>query len=429
MHSRTEVSDPTLDRGRRLFANHGYRMILLGATTSSLGDRIYEVALMWYVLQKTGSVLQTGSVPAFSMLAPLTLGIVGGAMADRLPRKQLMLGGDVIRAAIVAGTAVLVAFGALPIWYVYLSAFLLSAVAMVYDPASVAVLPDIVDGQNLAQANAYLSGASRLIQIVGRGVGGVAVAAFGAVWAIGGNSLSFLISAACILIIRFPSQPPNRERALAPKAILQDTADGIRYLTKTRVLRALIIVAVAANLGGGLTTGVVPVLAQRQLGGTAATYGLLLTGMSVGEFAGMLLMGVIGSRIRLGHSLAVSLIVGGAAYVGIALVTSQYLAIALFALEGIAIAVGNVPIRTLLQTSTPSQMRGRIFSGFVAAVNLGSPIAAVAGAALTTRLGIASVYTIAGIVVVIAGAWATYAFKNASPPKSTRQTNHKEAIE
>lgn len=400
---------PTPTR-RNILKLRGYRMIWIGSTASTLGDRIYEIALMWYVLQRTGSALQTGTVPAFSLVGQVTLGLIGGAVADKLSRRKIMIGGDFLRAGIVGATALLASLGILPIWYVYLSAFLLSAIGMFYDPATIAVLPDLVGEENVLQANAYLSGASRFIQIVGRGIGGGAVTVFGEVWAIAGNSMSFAISAACLLLVPFPAQPKHLDNSLSASSILKDTRAGVGYLLKAPVLRALALVAVAANFGGGLTTGIVPVLADRQLGGDATLYGLLLTALSLGEFAGMLLMGAVGPRIPLGRSLAISLISGGAVYVAIASTRLEYLAIALFAIEGLALAVGNLPIRTLLQTSTPSSLRGRVFSGFVAAINLGSPAATALGAALASVVSIAVVYAVAGVLVIAAGAWSLRSF-------------------
>lgn len=127
-----------------VMSHREFRLLWVGATTSALGDRVYEIALMWYVLRTTGSVLETASVEVVRSTALLVFGLFAGTVADRLARRVLMIGGDLVRAGIVLVTAVLVIMYALPLWYVDASTFLLTATGLVYDPASVAMLPGLV---------------------------------------------------------------------------------------------------------------------------------------------------------------------------------------------------------------------------------------------------------------------------------------------
>lgn len=404
-----------------VMSHREFRLLWVGATTSALGDRVYEIALMWYVLRTTGSVLETASVEVVRSTALLVFGLFAGTVADRLARRVLMIGGDLVRAGIVLVTAVLVIMSALPLWYVDASTFLLTATGLVYDPASVAMLPGLVGENRLLQANAYLAGASRLIQFAGRGIGGVAVAAFGAFWGIAGNAASYCVSAVCTFFVKFPPQA-TPDKALAPAAFLRETWRGITFLSRDYTLRSLIIISMAANIGGGLTSGIAPAFADRQLDGNAAIYGFILTALSLGEFAGMSLIGALGNRLSMSRTLAFSLVLGGAIYIFVSLTHSWHLAVMLFALEGFAIAIGNLPIRTLLQTSTPNEIRGRVFSGFITAVNAGSPLATFLGALLAGSFGLPVVYATAGITVTSAGCWAGWRLRQRQPDTNSPDT-------
>lgn len=390
----------------RLLDRRGFPLLWIGSASSSLGDRVYEVGLMWFVLQQTGSVLQTGAVPAFSLIGRSTLGLLGGALADRLPRKHLLVAADIARGAIVALTAILAMQGDVPMPYIYASAFLLSVFSMLYDPASIAALPDIVGEHNLVRANAYLSTTSRLMQILGRGAGGVAIAAFGEASAMAANALSFFISALMIMLMTFPPPDYIPSEPISVRALVADTTSGLKYFLVNKALLAVVFIALFANFGGGLTTGLIPAFAEIRLSGGVALYSALLAALSVGEFIGMLVMGALGSRLPLRRSLAFSVLTSGLLYIALSVTTAPTGALFLFGVQGIALAISNLPIRTLLQTTAATEMRGRVFAAFIAAANVLSPAATALGALLAAWLGIPAVLAISGVLLVASGAAA-----------------------
>ncbi|WP_106505886.1 MFS transporter [Brachybacterium timonense] len=394
------------NRRPRLLDRRGFPLLWVGSATSSLGDRVYEVGLMWFVLQQTGSVLQTGAVPAFSLIGRSTLGLLGGALADRLPRKHILIVADIARGCIVALTAILAMQGDVPMSYIYASAFLLSAFSMLYDPASVAALPDIVGEHNLVRANAYLSTTSRLVQILGRAAGGVAIAAFGEASAMAANAISFFVSALMVLLVTFPPPDYISGGPLSIRTLVADTVSGLKYFLVNRALLAVVLVALFANFSGGLTAGLIPAFAEMHLSGGVALYSALLAALSIGEFIGMLVMGALGARLPLRRSLSFSILASGLIYLALSINVAPGGALFLFGIQGIALAISNLPIRTLLQTTASTEMRGRVFAAFIAAVNALSPAATAIGAVLAAWLGIPAVLAISGVLLMASGAVA-----------------------
>ena len=345
-------------------------------------------------------------MPAFSLIGRSTLGLLGGALADRLPRKHILIVADIARGCIVALTAILAMQGDVPMSYIYASAFLLSAFSMLYDPASVAALPDIVGEHNLVRANAYLSTTSRLVQILGRAAGGVAIAAFGEASAMAANAISFFVSALMVLLVTFPPPDYISGGPLSIRPLVADTVSGLKYFLVNRALLAVVLVALFANFSGGLTAGLIPAFAEMHLSGGVALYSALLAALSIGEFIGMLVMGALGARLPLRRSLSFSILASGLIYLALSINVAPGGALFLFGIQGIALAISNLPIRTLLQTTASTEMRGRVFAAFIAAVNALSPAATAIGAVLAAWLGIPAVLAISGVLLMASGAVA-----------------------
>lgn len=389
----------------RLLRNRSFAFLWSADIISAVGDQFYNLALMWYVLRITGSVLATGLVPAFGFLAQVSLGLVAGALADRWPRKRIMILADTTRACVVLGIGSLALAGAISLWQIYASSFLLTAARLFFGPARSAALPEIVGGESLVQANALMSTTRRSVALAGTALGAAAIVIVGPVLAILANGISFAISALCVAQATFPPSVASRRAALNLQMIVGDVWAGLKFVAHSAILRQLIAVAVVANFGGGLTAGLLPVLAQRQLHGSTKVYGALVTALAIGQLLGSLLMVGRGKRLPLGQSVIWSLFATGAAYVAIAVARLWPLAAVLLGVDGFTSAVANIPIGTLLQLSAPSEARGRVITAFSVLVNLGSPAGVAIGAFGAARLGLPPIYVLAGILIAAGGFW------------------------
>lgn len=391
----------------RPLGNPNFALLWIGTLVSTAGDEIYELALMWYVLQATGSALDTGAVPAFGFAAQLTVGLIAGTVVDRWPRKRIMVAADVCSASLVSISAALALVHVLPLWYVYFSSFALEAVGQFFGPASGAVLPDIIGEAQLLEANSLMATTRRLVMFSGRGIGGGIIALTGAALGLTVNALSFAISAIATSFARIPEvrrEPDPDARGLA--GLWRDGLEGLHFLRTNAALTAVLIVGLLANFGGGLPFGLTAVLVSRQLHTGPGVLGTLAAASAAGQVIGSAAVGAWGRRLPMHMTLAFSLVTGGAVLLGLTAVSWWPVATMLYVVEGIAFAVANLPIITLLQVNTPTQLRGRVFTAFAVLVNLGSPIAVTLGAFGAAVFGLSRVYAAGGLLVILTGLWA-----------------------
>ena len=385
--------------------NRNVTLLWLGGFISAAGDRIYEIALMWYVLQITGSAFQTGLVPAVALLAQLIVGLFAGVMVDHWPKKPIMVSADIVRAVLVGGAAVWVAHDHLPLWYIYSTAFALKTAGLFFTTATGVVLPELVPRVQLLQTNAFLELTQRLTALTSRSLGGGIVAVLGTAGAMAGNAFSFGISACCIALVRLPRtvQPPPMPRQSG--TMLTALSEGFAFIRQHLLLRPLISLAVGANVGGGLVVGLTPVLVQQQLGGDVTILGLLSGALVFGGLLGTTMVTRWGHRLPLGTSLIGSFVVYGGVLLLLSGVGWWPVALLLFAIQGWALALNTAPLETLLQVQTPPALRGRVFTTFGVLVNLGSPLAIMLGAWGAETIGLSWMYLCAGGLVLSCGIW------------------------
>ena len=204
----------------RTLAHRPFALLWSGQTVSRLGDSLYTIALAWWVLQHTGSAAAMGVVLICSTVPMLLFLLLGGVVVDRLPRLRLMLASDLLQAAVVGLTALL-AFGQwLALWHVFVMSAIFGLAQAFFYPAYTAVIPDIVPADRLPGANSLRTISLQVAQIIGPGIGAAIVALGGTPLAFALDSLSFVISAACITAI--PQKPLPRPAEAEPASPFQD---------------------------------------------------------------------------------------------------------------------------------------------------------------------------------------------------------------
>ena len=182
-----------------------FRNVFLAQSVSVFGDGITPVALTWAVFKLKGSGTDLGLVLAAQSIPLVLLALVGGVWADRVPRAALMVGSDLIRAAVQITAAVLLLTGTAQIWQLAVLAAFHGAAEAFFRPAAGAILPQIVPTPRLQQANALMGMSDNFGWMVGPAVAGVLVAIIGAGGAIAIDGATFLVSAAFLATLRVPA--------------------------------------------------------------------------------------------------------------------------------------------------------------------------------------------------------------------------------
>ena len=376
-----------------VWSRPGYRRLWLARTASQWGDTFNTVALALLVLRLTGSGLGVSGVVVAEILPVLLLAPVAGTVVDRFPRVRVMIAADVLR----MGLAAALPLAAGHIAAVYTLAFGLAAAAVFFNPAASSVLPALVDDEQLVAANSGIWTAAVVSQIVLAPLAGLLVtwAGFSPAFLI--NAASFAVSALVLAGLRLPhAAPPTRRRGW-----LADARAGLAQLVRHRLLRTLAAGQLLAALSAGATSALLVVYARRQLHLDGRGYGLMLAAIGVGAAAGPLLLSRIRSPRRAAFVFGPYLL---RAAVDSILAATRTPAVALASLVGYGIgtSTGAVTFNSLLQATTPEQIRGRLFASFDLLWQLGRLASLILGGLLADILGIQAVYYTGAVLLTVA---------------------------
>ncbi|HET7520007.1 MAG TPA: MFS transporter [Candidatus Limnocylindria bacterium] len=332
-----------------------FRRLWIGQTTSAIGDGVTGVALTFAVLSVRGSAADLGFVLASFMVPRVLFMLVGGVWADRLPRRLIMVGSDVVRAAAQLVLAVAILFGAagLPIFVVV--AIVSGAASAFFQPAVIGLIPQTISPARLQQGNALLNLSQSTAQMIGPIASGMLVALIGSGWIFALDAVSFAISAVFLLSLRVPPAP-----AAERQSFLTELADGWHEVVSRRWLVTSLGAFAFGNLAFAAFFVLGPLVVQERLNG-AADWGILMGVFGFGGLAG----GALALRWRPVRPLIATfglLFAGPAALLVLSAAPAlPVLAIAL-AVMAVAISACNTFWHTTLQQHVPEQAISRVSS-------------------------------------------------------------------
>jgi MFS family permease len=265
--------------------SRGFRLFWGGQMVSLTGTWIQSVAQQWLVLELTGSAFKLGLVTTVQFTPLLLLALVGGAVADRMPKRDLLLATQVISAVLALLLGVLVKTGAVQYWHVLVFAGALGTVNAFYTPARQAFVPELVPRESLLNAVALNSAIFNGARVVGPALGGLLVANVDLSLCFFLNAASFLAVIASLLLI----QPKAVERA-DPGRLLSNVAEGLRYVVATPVVYTILALVGVASLFALNFTTLMPLFAKYVLHAGSAGFGFLMAAMGMGSLTGAILL-------------------------------------------------------------------------------------------------------------------------------------------
>jgi MFS family permease len=379
-----------------------YRWYWASQLVSGVGTWSQVVAQSWLVLQLTGSPLALGTVTTLQFLPMLVFPLLGGVVADRVPRRRLLLVAQVaaLGQALVLGA--LVETGTVQYWEVAALAFLLGLTNAFGNPAQQALVPELVGPELVGNAVALNSIQFNLARLVGGAVGGLAVAALGISAAVFLNAASFVPVIVVLAMIR-PAHAAIR-RAGPPAAVAGEIGSALRYAARTPGIRRVLALFGVVGLFGFNWAVAVPLLAV-SLGAGADGLGALMSALGAGSLgAGIVLMRSHGATER---RLVLGGLAMGAIIVLLGLSSWYAVSLALMVAAGLAGITASVSANTLLQLRTPDELRGRVMSLYVMLLGGTTPIGALLLGGIAQTLGIRDglvvfgALTIAGLLAVL----------------------------
>ncbi len=369
---------------RTIARNGALARFLAGEFLSSIGDWLYLVALLVFVYQTTKSPFLLALVGAARTVPAVVLSIPAGFVVDRVDRRRLLIGTDLIRAGLMVVIGSLVLIGA-PIAIVVGIGLFSSVFTTLNRPAFGAYLPSLVrDETELGPANSAWSSLDSAAFIVGPAIAGLLVAAGGAAVAFFLNGLSFL--AVALIVLTLPSE---RRSAKATEEGGPAMAGGTSLRAVVDRIAGPMILDVSSSFVFGGVGVLIVILATDTLAGGAAATGYLNAAFGVGGLAGAFVAGMLFTR-RPAYALFVGVVLSTLGLIGLGVATTLSVALVTIALAILGTAIVEVVAVTLLQASVPDSFRGRVFGALqslsMAAFGLGSFVLPLLAGAIGTTL-------------------------------------------
>jgi MFS family permease len=385
----------------RSLENRDLRLFLGGQAISLVGSWMQSVAQGWLVYRLTRSTELLGLVGFLSQVPVFLLGIWAGSLADRLPRRRIVLATQANALAQATLLAALTLGGAVRPWHLLALAAMLGLSYAFEIPARQALLADVA-GEHVQNALALNSSLVNLARAIGPALAGAIVAAVGEGWCFALNAVSFLGTIAALLAMRV------RERPAGAPASRAHLVGGVAYAATTPHVRALFLLLAASSFFALPYVTLLPALARDVLGGDARTLGALQGAAGAGALAAGVLLVLRRGIQGLGRRVAAGATLLGAGLAAVALAPTTPLACAALAVAGFGYLTQATGTLTLVQVLAPPEMRGRLM-GVFSTVFVGlTPFGALAGGLAAHRFGTARVL-LAGAAVVLAASLAFHA--------------------
>jgi MFS family permease len=395
----------------RLWHHPDFLKFWAGQSLSRLGTFVTGLALPTAAIQLLGAgPVEVGALAALQSLPFPLLGIPSGVLADRLPRRPVMIVCDLGR-LVALGSVPLAFLGpGLSIYHLYVVALLVGVFTPFAVVASQAYLKALVDNDDLMEANARLEVSNSTAGVAGRALAGLLIYAIQAPLAILVDAASYLVSATLLLAVRKPEPVLTTPRGagVTGSGFWQQAAHGLAATFGDRTIRLIAASSATVNLGQSIAQAVYLLYAYQALGLNAAEVGFVLTIGSVGSVLGSLAVYPVSRRIGAGPAMAAAVVVAFASYLLLPLAQAG-LAVPLL---GMAAFVMNVclPIYfvntvTVRQATVPNHLQGRVVGTIRTVVIATTPIGAALGGLLGQYLGLVPALLIGGTVGMLAVAW------------------------
>jgi DHA3 family tetracycline resistance protein-like MFS transporter len=379
-----------------------FALLWTGMTVSLLGDGIYLVAMAWQVYDLDNDPVALSLVGLSWTLGMVAFLLTGGVVSDRVERRRVLIGADIVRAAVLVAIGVLSVSGVLEVWHLVCLALVYGAGEAFFGPAFGALVPDIVAAEHLVQANSL----DQLVRqagarLLGPAIGGVLVAAIGAGSAFLVDAGTFAFSAACITALRVRSRPaPQGDRAL-----LADLREGTRFVrSQSWLWTTLLAAAISLLFFFGPLEVLLPFVVRNDLDASAGAYGAVMAASGAGSVMASLILSQRGLPRRYLSFMYVVWSVATLPIVGYALGSAIWQFMAYAVVFGAFETAGMVVWGTLMQVRVPPDLRGRVHSlDWFVSIGL-TPLSFALTGPVSKGIGVDATLVIAGVVPAVATA-------------------------
>jgi MFS family permease len=382
----------------KAFQYREFRILWLGACTSSIGTWMQKLAQSWLVYQLSDSKFMLG-LDAFLGEIPIFLfSLIGGVIADRFDRRKLLLGSQFVQMACAFLLASVFASGLLKVWHILCLSFTVGLAQSFGGPAYSAIVPSLVDKEDLPNAIALNSIQFNLARVIGPMLGGLALTKLGASWCFSLNGLSFIAVIISLLLLKLNYLPINTGGSM-----LASMKEGINFIRTREAMTSLVAMAFLTTFLGIPIIVFLPAIAKDVFHADSQTYTWLLSISGFGAVAGAIIVAASGHVKQKGRLALVMLCLFGGFMMAFALSSSLPFSFLMLFLAGAAMIAVFTMVTSLVQLITANEMRGRVMSAYNVAFRGGMPFGSFMVGAMTKFYPLTTLLAINGALMLLIG--------------------------
>ncbi|MBI1789364.1 MAG: MFS transporter [Acidobacteria bacterium] len=385
-----------LSRVFKAFQYKDYRLLWMGACTSSVGTWMQKVAQSWLVFDISKSPSMLGLDVFLGEIPILMFSLVGGVVADRVDRRRVLLASQVVQLTCAFLLAGLVGLGVVQVWHILSLSFVVGTAQAFGGPAYQALVPSLVKPEDLSNAIALNSIQFNLARVIGPALGGIALTQLGASWCFSLNGVSFIAVIISLLLLHVEFIPKK-----STERVLDSMKQGIGFIRRQGAMEALIVLAFCMTALGIPLLNFLPVIAKNVFHGGPTAFSLMLSVSGAGAVAGALVVAWLGNVKNKGRIALTMLAALGVGIVAFALSTTYWVSCVLLFVSGAALISVFAMIATLVQLITANEMRGRVMSVYNVAFRGGMPIGSLATGWLVEMYSAPPVLAVNGLLLFL----------------------------
>lgn len=363
------------------FRHRNYRLWFAGQLVSLVGTWMQNIAQGYLLYTLTGSVAYLGYVGFMSGLPSWLLMVYGGLIADRVPRRPLLVITQSVKMTLAFALGALVFFNRVQGWHILVLALLLGVANAFETPARKSLAVDLVRREDLTNAITLSDAMFHMSAIIGPAAGAAVYSLIGPGWCFFLNGVSFIAVIAALLMMQIQSAPVLLQRGSAPAAV----AEGIRYVRGNRLVGTLITSEFLISIVGFGPIVLLPAWAVKILNGDVTTNGLLLSVHGIGAVCGGLLIAALGSRGNRGKVWTAGSLIIPPAMAAFALSRNLPISLVCLGLAGCSYVTLETNNSAIVQSTVPDELRGRVTGLYALMYSGGEPLGSLAMGLLADR--------------------------------------------
>jgi DHA3 family macrolide efflux protein-like MFS transporter len=393
---------------RRVLAGRDFSLLFAGQLGSEIGNGLVQLALPWLVLQLTGSAFQLGLAYFCQFMPMLLFGIAGGVFVDRFDRRLTIVVVDAVRSVAFLSVGMIYYLGSLTVEHLYAVIFIEASLANFFNPARAALMPNLVDEEDLRPANSLMEVSRHIGFLIAPPVGGILSAFLGPAALMAMDGITFLLSAITVFLIQW-RQPPREVIQTdgfwhATQVVASQTAEGIAAIARSRLLQVAVLLGFSLNLVVAPIQVLLPLFVRDVKHADEKYFALLVVGLLIGLVTGSLSAPATAKRVGLGPMTIGAVLVLGVMICLASWPPTLWPPVIAMAVAGTCIGSLNVAQTTMLQSNTTDEERGRVSATYYTFTLGVRPFGFLAMGALATAVDIRLLFVVLGIFALAVGA-------------------------